>query len=131
MAFVIAEIDGDEASQALDILRASGGYQPMIQRILPVLANIHSPPATGFLVTNGLPPETGRIGHNDIVLEYNGHVIRNVADFTVADTNTKPGDMVLVRVLRDGGEQILYVTVTNTAPGHLHFEGQPIVKKGL
>ena len=124
VAFMIAEIEGDEARRALDVLRASGGYQ----RIMPVLESIYSPPATGLLVTNGFSPGAEVIGLNDIILEYNGHAIRNTADLTLADANTKPGDKVFVRVLRDGGEQILYVTVTDTAPGHLHFDGRPIVK---
>ena len=125
IAFMIAEIEGDAASRALDVLRSSGGYQ----RTLPVLENIHSPPATGLLVTNGVAPATDRIGHNDIILEYNGRAIRSSGDLTLADAKTTPGDQVPVRVLRDGAEQMLYVTVTNTAPGHLHFDARPIVKK--
>ncbi len=80
-------------------------------------------------MTNGLAPATDRIGHNDIILEYNGRAIRSSGDLTLADAKTTPGAQVPVRVLRDGSEQMLYVTVTNTAPGHLHFDARSIVKK--
>ena len=48
---------------------------------------------------------------------------------TLADATTRPGDMVPVKVFRNGGELLMYVTVTATVPGHLHFEGQPVTKK--
>lgn len=129
IAFRIAEIEGDKSRAAIDLLRVTSGGKGLFKRMLPVLESIYSPPATGLLVTNGMRPADQRIGHNDVILEYAGHAIRNRADLTRVDSKTKPGQVVSVKIVRDGAELILRITVTNTAPGHLHFSSRPIVKR--
>lgn len=129
IAFRIAEITGTKSRAAIDMLRANSGGKGLFQRMLPVLESIHAPPGTGLLVTNGMQPKDDRIGHNDLILEYAGHLIRNRADLTRADAKSQPGQVVSVKILRGGVERVLHITVTNTAPGHLHFSSRPIVKR--
>lgn len=114
---------------AIDQLRVNSGGKGLFNRMLPVLESIYAPPATGLLVTNGLRPGSNRIGHNDLILEYGGHKIRTRADLTRVDSNTKLGQIVPVKILRAGNEHILQITVTSTAPGHLHFSSRPIVRR--
>jgi hypothetical protein len=125
VAFMIAEIGGAESRRALDVLRATGDYQ----RIATVLEHIYAPPATGLLVTDGFSPTPERIALSDIILEYDGHAIATQADLVRADSGTRPGDVVVVKVLRGGVERRLLVTVTDSAPGHLHFSSRAIVKR--
>ena len=106
----------------------NSGGKGLFKRMLPVLESIYAPPATGLLVTNGMRPSNDRIGHNDLILEYGGHRIRSRADLTRADAKTKPGQIVSVKILRNGVEHILRITVTDTAPGHLHFSSRPVVR---
>ena len=125
IAFRIAEIGGSESRRALDVLGAAGTYD----RIVPVLEHIYDPPATGLLITNARSPGDDRIGISDIILEYNQRPIRTNADLLLADSVTAPGDVVPVKLLRNGIEQTISLTVTDTAPGHLHFDATPIQKK--
>jgi hypothetical protein len=129
IAFRIAEIGGDAARAAIDRMRANSGGKGLFNRMLPVLESIYAPPATGLLVTNGMKPSGARIGHNDLILEYAGHAIRNRADLTRADSKTRPGQIVAVKLMRNGVEHTLAITVTNTAPGHLHFSSRSVVRR--
>ncbi len=129
IAFRIAEIAGAKSRAAIDLLRANSGGKGLFKRMLPILESVYAPPATGLLVTNGLSPTGNRIGHNDVILEYDGHAIRNRADLTRADANTKIGQIVSVKIVRGGVQRVLRITVTDTAPGHLHFDSRPIVKR--
>ncbi len=80
-------------------------------------------------MTNGFKPGPNRIGLNDIILEYRGQRIRQMSDLTRADANSKPNQVVAVKVLRGGTEHFLQITVTDTAPGHLHFSAPGIVRR--
>ena len=124
IAYAIAGIGGPESRTALDALHAAGGHE----RILPVLESIYAPPATGLLITNARAPGPDQIGLNDIILEYNEREILTNADIVAADSATRPGDVVTVKILRGGVELTIYVTVTDTAPGHLHFDARSIRK---
>lgn len=126
VAFAIAETPGEESRKALDAMHAT--EKGPLLRVLPVLEQIYAPPATGVLITNGMKPTADRIGLADIILEYNGIAVRTRDDIAAADANSSPGDVVTVKVLRDGVEEELQVTVTDSVPGHLHFDARPIVK---
>ncbi len=125
VACMMAEIGGERSWKAIHELQFLGNYD----RLLPVLERMHTPPATGLLVMNSRPAGPARIGLYDVLVEYNGHRIRTRADLTLADATTTPGDVVTAKVLHNGAEQILNITVTDTAPGHLHFDAMPIVEK--
>ena len=126
VAFAIAETPGEESRRALDAMHAT--EKGPLLRVLQVLEQIYAPPATGVLITNGMKPTAERIGLADIILEYNGIAVRTRDDIAAADAYSSPGDVVTVKVLRDGVEEELQVTVTDSAPGHLHFDARPIVK---
>ena len=125
---VLAKIPADtETALVMNTADLSG--KGLFKRMLPILESVYAPPATGLLVTNGLSPTGNRIGHNDVILEYDGHAIRNRADLTRADANSKIGQIVSVKIVRGGVQRVLRITVTDTAPGHLHFDSRPIVKR--
>ncbi len=122
IALMIAEVGGDQAQAAIESLRSKGGHE----RILPVLEIALLAPADGLLVWNGDEPRDHAVGLCDVILEYNGRRTLSVADLLLADSTTRPGDIVPMRLYRKGDEVVITLTVASTAPGHLHFDAVPI-----
>ena len=54
-------------------------------------------------VREGSPAGKAGLKGGDILTEFDGKPIQNLYDFTYALRSKKPGDEVMVKVLRDGG----------------------------
>ncbi|WP_456420194.1 Do family serine endopeptidase [Thermovibrio sp.] len=68
----------------------------------------------GVLITKvmpGSPAEKGGLKSGDIIVEFNGEPIKNVADLQLKVINTKPGEKVRITVIRDGERKTLTVKI--------------------
>jgi len=69
-------------------------------------------------VTSGGPAEKAGIRSGDVITAFNGKEIRDEHDLPQAVASTKPGTTVNVKILRDGKETTLAVTIAE-------MEGEP------
>ena len=68
----------------------------------------------GVLVTKVMPnspAEKGGLKAGDIIVEFNGEPVKNVADLQLKVINTKPGEEVKITVIRDGKRKVLKVKI--------------------
>jgi serine protease Do len=68
----------------------------------------------GAVVSTVIPggaAEKGGVKPGDVITEYNGRPVPNTTDLQKMVTATKPGTSVAVKVVRNGKEQSLHVTV--------------------
>ncbi len=68
----------------------------------------------GVLVTKvmkGSPAEKGGIESGDVIVEFNGKPVKNVSDLQLKVISTKPGEVVKIKVIRDGKEKVLKVKI--------------------
>ncbi len=68
----------------------------------------------GVLVTKvmkGSPAEKGGVKSGDVIVEFNGRPVRNVSDLQLKVISTKPGEVVEIKVIRDGKEKVLKVKI--------------------
>jgi serine protease Do len=93
-----------------------------IQRLTPEAAeNLGIPGRQGALVsdvTSGGPAEKAGIRSGDVIVAFNGKEIKDEHDLPQAVASTKPGSAVDVRLLRDGKETTVPVTIAE-------MEGEP------
>lgn len=86
-----------------------------IQDLSPELANSFGlDRARGALINQvlpGSPAEQAGLRRGDILLELNGHAIRNASDLQLRIASTTAGTTVPLKILRDGGEMTLDVTI--------------------
>jgi len=87
-----------------------------IQGITPELAASFKISSTenGILVNNVgdyTPAKNGGMMRGDVVIQYDGKWIRNTKNFKQMVGNTQVGKKVSIKVIRDGHEKILLVTV--------------------
>jgi len=115
------------AKSVLDQLRDKGkvtrGWLGVhIQRLTPEAAeNLGIPGRQGALVsdvTSGGPAEKAGIRSGDVIVAFNGKEIKDEHDLPQAVASTKPGSAVDVRLLRDGKETTVPVTIAE-------MEGEP------
>ena len=112
------------AKSVLDQLKEKGkvtrGWLGVyIQRLTPEAAeNLGLSGRSGALVsdvTSGGPAEKAGIRSGDVIVGFNGKEIRNEHDLPQAVASTKPGKTVDVRLLREGKEMTLAVTIAEMA----------------
>ncbi len=68
----------------------------------------------GVLVTKvmpGSPAQKGGLKSGDIIVEFNGKPVKNVADLQLKVINIKPGQTVKITVIRDGVRKTLEVKI--------------------
>jgi len=68
----------------------------------------------GVLVTKVMPnspAEKGGLKSGDIIVEFNGKPVKNVADLQLKVINTKPDEIVKIAVIRDGERKVLNVKI--------------------
>jgi serine protease Do len=93
-----------------------------IQRLTPEAAeNLGLPGRQGALVsdvTSGGPAEKAGIRSGDVIVAFNGKEIRDEHELPQTVASTKPGKTVNVRLLREGKEMTIPVTIAE-------MEGEP------
>jgi len=101
-----AFIDGSPESghgQVSEAGSGGGGYGPWFGSI-PDFGEV--PEGVKFAdIRAGSPAETAGLKAGDILTQWNDKAIKNLYDFTYALRDSVVGDVVKVRVLRDGAEQ--------------------------
>jgi serine protease Do len=96
------------------VIRGMIGVQ--VQAVTPELAKtFHLPEAKGALVAEvnpGSPADKAGIKRGDIITEFNGHPIHEMNELPRLVADTPPGTKATLKVLRDGKEMTLNITVT-------------------
>jgi serine protease Do len=86
-----------------------------IQDVTPALAKEfgikNSEGALVAEVTQGSPAEKAGVKAGDVVLEFNGKKVRDSRNLKLTVAQTAPGEKVPVKVVRDGKEQTLNITL--------------------
>ena len=109
------------AMRIVDELIDSGGVERgwlgvEIQQMTPELAAIFEMPNTksGVLVNaveNHTPAKNGGIMRGDVVIQYDGKQILNPKNFKHMVANTVVGKKIPIKIIRDGYEKSLLVTI--------------------
>jgi serine protease Do len=96
------------------VVRGMIGVQ--VQNVTPELAKSFGlPEPKGALVaevTSDSPAEKAGIHRGDIIIEFNGHPIHEMNDLPRLVANTAPGTKATVKVLREGKEKSITITIT-------------------
>jgi len=86
-----------------------------VQKVTPEIANsLGSKQARGALIADvikGGPAERAGLKHGDIIVEFDGKEIKDSSDLPIQVARIAPGMSVRVKVLRDGKEMTLPLTV--------------------
>jgi serine protease Do len=87
-----------------------------VQNVTPELAkSFNMPEPMGALVAEvnpGTPAEKAGIKRGDIIIEFNGHKIHEMNELPRLVAETAPGAAATVKLLREGKEQTVKLTVT-------------------
>ena len=87
----------------------------VIQRVTPAIAEpLGLDKATGALVAEvlkGTPAEQGGMRVGDVIIEFDGREVKESNDLPIIVAQTPVGREVSVKVLREGGEVVLSVTI--------------------
>ncbi len=96
------------------VIRGMIGVQ--VQNVTPELAkSFNMAEAKGALVAEvnpGSPAEKAGIQRGDIIIDYNGHPIHEMNELPRLVADTPPGTKTTVKVLREGKEKTLNVTIS-------------------
>jgi serine protease Do len=96
------------------VIRGMMGVQ--VQNVTPELAkSFGMSEAKGALVAEvnpGSPAQKGGIERGDIIIEFNGHPIHEMNELPRMVADTPPGSKATVKVLRNGKEKTLHLTIT-------------------
>lgn len=87
----------------------------------------------GVLVTDvvkGSPADLAGLKQEDVILRYNGSAVENISAFRNHVSLLAPGSDLKLRIMRDGKEQDLTVTIS-TMPQEMVGPNTPIQKLGL
>jgi serine protease Do len=94
-----------------------------VQNVTPELAkSFGMAEPRGALVAEvhpGTPAEKAGLQREDIIIEYNGHPIREMNELPLMVSVTKPGTNVTLKVLRQGKEKTFHMTITELAEDKL------------
>jgi len=85
----------------------------------------------GVLITKVMedsPAEKGGLKSGDVIVEFNGEPVKNVADLQLKVINTKPGEKVKITVIRDGERKELTVEV-GQMPGSERLASSDLMSK--
>ncbi len=82
-------------------------------------------------VTKEGPAEKAGIKSGDVIVAFNGKTVRDERDLPTIVAATRPGAKVDVKVIRDGKEQTISVTVAEMAPETAKSTGGPDLSKGV
>ena len=85
----------------------------------------------GVLITKVMPDspaEKAGLKSGDIIVEYNGEKVKNVTDLQLKVINTPPGEVVPVKVIRDGKEVVIKVKI-GQMPGAKNLASVDLMSK--
>jgi len=106
-----------------------------IQRLTPDVAEKLGVPGNhGALVsdvTKDGPAAKAGIRSGDVIVAFNGKEVKDERDLPTIVAVTKPGAKVDVKVVRDGKEQTIPVTIAEMAPEGTAKSGTPDLSKGV
>ncbi len=110
-----------------------------VQKVTPEIADsLGAKQARGALIADvvkGGPAEQAGLRHGDIILEFNGRDIKDSADLPIQVARIAPGMSIRVKILRDGKQMTLPLTVgemkeseviASTQEGDFGFTVQPV-----
>ena len=99
----------------------------LVQRITPELAeSLHLPSTEGALVsdvTPGGPAAKAGIKRGDVIVEFNGHPVREMSDLPRLVAMTRPKTKASVTVLRGGKRKVITVAI-GTMPEEMAAGGE-------
>ena len=106
-----------------------------IQRLTPEMAeSLHVSGRKGALVadvTKDGPAEKAGIRSGDVIVEFDGKAVTDEHELPQIVATTKPGRKVEVRIVRDGKEITIPVTITEMEGETVKSGGAPDLTKGL
>jgi len=106
-----------------------------IQRLTPEMAeSLNVPGKKGALVadvTKDGPAEKAGIRSGDVIVAFNGKEIADEHELPQAVATTKPGKKVDVKIIRDGKQQTVPVTIAEMEGESAQKAGKPDLTKGL
>ena len=85
----------------------------------------------GVLITKVMkdsPAEKGGLKSGDVIVEFNGKPVKSVSDLQLKVINTKPGEKIKVKVIRDGHEKVLTVKI-GQMPGSKQVAMEDLISK--
>ena len=105
-----------------------------VQELNPALAQSFGlDESRGALVSNveaGGPAAKGGLQAGDVVIGFNGKPIESSGELPAIVADTQPGETVNVRVVRNGAEQDVKVTVTEMPSPRSQIAGAPAMQQG-
>jgi serine protease Do len=94
---------------------ARGWMGVLLQDVTPEIAKVFGLNRLGGALVSEAAPDgpaaKAGITSGDIILEYNGQPVRNRHDLSSAVTETKAGTSIPIKVLRNGKQMIVHITV--------------------
>ena len=85
----------------------------------------------GVLITKVIkdsPAEKGGLKSGDVIVEFNGKPVKSVSDLQLRVINTKPGEKVKIKVIRDGQEKVLTVEI-DQMPGSKQVAMEDLISR--
>ena len=85
----------------------------------------------GVLITKVIkdsPAEKGGLKSGDVIVEFNGNPVKSVSDLQLKVINTKPGEKVRIKVIRDGREKVLTVEI-DQMPGSKQVAMEDLISR--
>ncbi len=77
-------------------------------------------------VHKGFPAEKAGLRRNDVIVEYNGEPVTDMAKFRLRVADTSPGKRVSLAVLRDGKRVPISVTLAERTPDAVQAAQRPV-----
>ena len=85
----------------------------------------------GVLITKvmrGSPAEKGGLKSGDVIVEFNGEPVKSVSDLQLKVINTKPGEQINVKVIRDAHKKVFTVKI-GQMPGSKQVAMEDLISK--
>jgi serine protease Do len=85
----------------------------------------------GVLITKVMkdsPAGKGGLKSGDVIVEFNGNSVKSVSDLQLKVINTKPGEKVRIKVIRDGRKKVLTVKI-DQMPGSKQVAMEDLISR--
>ena len=116
----------------LTLLRALGDQLIANGRVIRGYLGIEMRPARGGIrvrrILRDAPAYLGGLRRNDIIFEYNGNAVKKVVELQMLVAESQVGERSVIKVLRQGHERILNVTIGEMPP---ELAGQTVEIKSV